>query len=137
MIGSPAGAAAERDAPLAIVCAYPDGILPNAWFRAYKRVKRALRNRGLNVDVALHPITALPSRLDVLIVPRALAGIAPRVAGSPERIVAAPETLAAEVDQLVDRLVAQSRLEYATPRARTTAVHVGFLPVTQRARSSE
>lgn len=122
--------------PVTIVCAYPDGALPNAWFRAYKRVRRGLRTRGLGASVALLPITDLPAAVDVLAVPPELAGV-DTGPGVRKRLVAAPDDLQKALNLVVEELVDQGRLAVVPPPPRAVALHVGFQPVAERARLPE
>ncbi len=129
------GGTNERPAPrLVIVLAYPDGSLANPWFRAYKRVKRGVRTKGLNARVELRPSTDVPTETDVLVVP---AGTNPEawLVGAPHVLTSAPESVQADVDGLIATLLADGRLDYAPAASRRSAVHRGALPVDGRARS--
>jgi hypothetical protein len=130
-----AGATTERAARrLVIVLAYPDGSLANAWFRAYKRVKRGVRTKGLNVRVELRPSTDLPPETDVLVVP-AGANAEGWLAGARHVLTSAPESVQADVDFLISTMLADGRLDYAPAASRRSAIHRGALPVDGRARS--
>jgi hypothetical protein len=121
-----------------IVCAYPDGRLDNAWFRAYKRLRRTIRTKGYNARVALRPIGDLPPDIDVLAVPTALTVELRRTrAEVGETRVVVPERLVGEVEDLLVRRIALGELGYAPPPARTVAVHRGFQAVHERARLAE
>jgi hypothetical protein len=118
--------------PLAIGWAHPDGKLPSAWFRAYKRLKRTVRRAGLHARVELVPIGEAGDAFDLLVVPPELAG-APAPA-STQRVVTAPEDAQRELDAVVERLLAEGLLDYEPGPAAALAVHRGCLPVHGRGR---
>ncbi len=119
---------------LVIVLAYPDGRLANAWFRAYKRVKRGVRTKGLNARVELRPSTDVPPEIDVLVVP-AGTNAEDWPVGAPHLLTSAPESVQADVDGLIATLLADGRLGYAPAASRRSAIHRGALPVDGRAKS--
>lgn len=123
--------------PLVIVFGYHDGILPNPFFRAYKRVKRAMRRAAFHASVELQPLTRLPTHVDLLITTPP--GGAPDSGSSAikEVISADPDEVQAEIDWAIERLVADGRLTHAPLPARAIAVHHGFRAVTERARLAE
>lgn len=126
---------AER--PLVIVFGHPDGILPNPWYRAYKRVKRAMRRAAYHATVELRPVARLPAPMDVLVVEPTL-GIDPVMdARATEVVRAEAEEVQAAIDRIVEGLVASGRLTHAPPASREIAVHIGFQPVGERARIRE
>lgn len=123
--------------PILIVFGYQDGILPNPFFRAYKRVKRAMRRAAYHASVELQPLSRLPAHVDVLIV---VPPAGPREFGSSdlgEVVSADPDDVQAEIDRVVERLVADGSLVHAPVSARAIAVHRGFRAVTERARLAE
>jgi len=123
--------------PLVIVFGYPDGMLPNAFFRAYKRVKRATRRAGYHVSIALQPLTSLPARVDVLIVEPSDGSRAVSSSVEGEVVSAHADEVQAEIDRVIERLVADGRLIHAPVPSRAIAVHRGFRAVTERARLAE
>lgn len=123
--------------PLLIVFAYPEGILPNPWFRAYRRAKKTISRGGYYARVDLLPITALPASVAVLVLPPELAEQAQAAVGVGERLIGAPQGIQPELDGIVRRLVDEGRLAYAPDQPRALAVHRGFLAVTERARVAE
>lgn len=122
-----------RDEPLVLVCAYPDGMLANTWFRAYKRVKRKATRTRLHARVELTPMSDLPPRIDVLFVPPELADVAQQVHVSLGRMVSVPEDLLQSFGQLAERLISDSRLGYHDEPDPAYAVHRGFWAMTGRA----
>jgi hypothetical protein len=130
---SPAVAASPA-ATLCIVCTYADGTLPAAWFRAYKRIKQTVKRGSFNARVQLAPIQALPDRVDLLIVPTALAESAIAARPATERLVVAADQVQREFDRLAERLEREGRLTRTPGAARAIAVHRGFRAVTDRAR---
>lgn len=130
-----ASAPAER--PLHVVFAYPDGMLPNPWFRAYKRAKRSLRLAHYHALVELLPLNALPASVDVVVVPPELAAAVEGRNGIGLCIAGVAEWVQSELDELVNRLVGEGRLARAGDQGRSVAVHLGFLPLTERARVAE
>jgi hypothetical protein len=126
-----------EEPPLVIACAYPEGMLASTWYRAYKRCKQTLKRGSYRARVELVPITALPSHVDVLVVPPSLQERAEATAGVGERLVTSPEALQGAFDRLVERLVSEGRLGHAPPQARALAVHRGFQALTERARQAE
>ena len=122
---------------LHVVFAYSDGRLPNPWFRAYKRAKRAIRLASYDARVELLPINSVPPSVDVLVMAPELEAEATQFAGAGQRIVSAAEHAPAELDALVVRLVTEGRLGHAPDQARTVAVHRGFVALTERARVAE
>jgi hypothetical protein len=131
---SPGGVVAS---PFTIVCGYSDGMLPNPWFRAYKRVKRGMRRAAFNARVELLPITQLPSLVDLLVVPPSLEETARTLPGIEELLVAQADEMQAGLDRLVERLSDQGTLLHATAAGRSVAVHRGFQAVRERARLNE
>ncbi len=119
---------------LVIVCAYPDGMLANSWFRAYRRVKRAVRRRGFDAQVELAPVTDLPSRVDVLVVPPSLGQVTRAGPGVGELLVVPPESLQPALEQLIEGALREGRLQSALAPDRRVAVHRGFQAVAERAR---
>ena len=121
-----------------VVFGYPDGRLANATFRAYKRARRSVRSRGLAARVELRPLGDLPPVVDLLIVMTpADPGHAPSGVEVRTTIVAPPERAAAEVDRVLDEMVARGELAHAPAPRRTIAVHRGVEPVTERARVAD
>jgi hypothetical protein len=120
--------------PLVIVCAYPDGMLASSWFRAYTRLKRTVTRGGYGARVELAPVSGLPPRIDVLIVPPSLADAASAASPAAERAVAPADGPQAWIDGLVERLVADGRLQRAPTPSSAVAVHRGFQAVAERAR---
>ncbi len=125
------------DEVLVVVCVYEDGRLTSAWFRAYQRVKRTIRRGSFRARVELLPVSELPERIDVLIAPEELGGLAAVGNGARDRLVASPEALRAAFDALVERLVGEGRLQHAPPPARAIATHRGFRAVGERARLAD
>lgn len=123
--------------PIVIACAYPEGMLDSAWFRAYKRAKRTLKRGAFHARMELVPITDLPARVDVLLVPPALADAANAIAVVLERIVTSADAMQPQLDRLVERLSRDGRLPLAPLPARALAVHRGFQAVEERARLAE
>jgi len=119
-----------------IVFAHPDGMLPNAWYRAYKRARRSMRQASYDARVDLLPINSLPRMTDVLVVPPELTAEVERV-GAGDTIVAPANSVQAELDRCVRRLVAEGRLTHAPDQGRAVAVHIGFLPLHERARVAD
>jgi hypothetical protein len=124
-------------APLTVVCAYADGSLATPWFRAYRRAKRALQNRGFNARLQLLPITDLPAEIDVIVVPPNLERVARAAPGVRDCLITSPEALAGRLVHVLERLLEEGRLDYAPAPARPVAVHLGFQAVTERARLAE
>jgi hypothetical protein len=120
--------------PLRITFGHPEGALSAPWFRAYKSVKRKARRAGLNVQVELLPVTALPAAVDVLVLSTPLQNGKLKPA---QTFVGPPDQVQRELDELVDRLLHDQRLQYAQPPPRTFAVHQGFRPLTERGRLAE
>jgi hypothetical protein len=131
MTGAPAD---PVPATLAIVFAHPDGSLPNPWYRAYRKAKRALSRAGYDAQILLRPLSHLPERVDVLVVDptfRAARGIAA------EMLAVEANEVAGSLDRLLAAYEADGRLRHAPSAARALAVHVGFLPMHGRARAEE
>ncbi len=128
---------APKSESLLIVCAYPEGMLAGSWFRAYLRMKRTMRRGAYDARVELVPITELPPRLDVLVVPPSLASTANATSGVQDRLVAAPEHVAQAFERLVERLVRDGRLHGAHAPNPTVAVHRGFRAVAERGRLTD
>jgi len=120
--------------PLLLAIAYPDGRLGGDWFRAVQRVRRAVRRGGLAAQVLLVPASALPARIDALVVPPELAPLAAERPDIEDRVISPADGLAASVQALFDRLAADGRLGRATAPGRSVAVHIGFQAVAGRAR---
>lgn len=123
--------------PLLIVCAYPDGMLAGSWFRAYLRLKRTMRRGAYDARVELAPITELPPRLDILIVPPSLASAANTMSGVQDRLVVAPERVQPEFEALLESLVREGRLHGAPAPNRAVAVHRGCRAVGERGRLTD
>jgi hypothetical protein len=130
-------AAVPDERPLRIVFGFPDGMLANPWFRAYKRVKRGMRRAAYHATVELEPLARLSEGIDILIVARSSS--MPAVAPAPATglVVADPDEVQAEVDLLLARLVTDGSLRHAPGRARSLATHLGFRAVGERARLAE
>ncbi|HWD64119.1 MAG TPA: hypothetical protein VG405_03020 [Solirubrobacteraceae bacterium] len=119
---------------LTVVCAHAEGTLPTSWFRTYKQLKRKVKRSGLNARVSLAPTTALPERIDVLVLPPTLSGTGDYVERAVTCLTGPADQLQRDLDALVDRLREEGRVEYAEPDARTFATHVGFRATGERAR---
>jgi hypothetical protein len=130
-------AATPGDRPVRIVFGFPDGMLANPWFRAYKRVKRGMRRAAYHATVELEPLARLSQGVDVLIVERSSTMPAGAPAAATELVVAKPDEVQAEVDRLLARLVEDGRLRHAPGQARSLAIHLGFRAVNERARLAE
>jgi len=137
MSSRPAVETRHGSEPLVIACAYVDGTLAASWFRAYKRIKQTIKRGSFTARVELVPMTGLPPRIDVLIVPPFLADVANAMPGIQELLVVSPERLQQEFDRLVERLVGDGRLEHAPTPARALAIHRGFRALTDRARLAD
>ena len=122
---------------LVIVCAYPEGMLPSSWFQVYKRLRRKVKRGLFRARVELLPITEVPSRIDVLVVPPALADAADAVTVTSERLVGQGDELQEAFDRLVMRLVDEGRLGRGGSSGRALAVHRGFQALGERARSAD
>lgn len=120
--------------PLTIVFGHPDGRLPNPWYRAYRRAKKAVGRAGWDADVLLRPLTRLPAPVDVLLVDPAW-GAGRDLAR--EILDVAADDVAGSLDRLLAAYEADGRLRHAPSAARALAVHVGFLPQRGRARAEE
>jgi hypothetical protein len=131
------GDVARGDEPLVIACAYPEGMLSSSWYRAYRRVKQTMKRGAFNALVELVPMTALPARVDVLVVPPSLEDEANATAGVQERLVSSPEGVQRAFDRLVERLVLDGRLQHAPTPGRALAVHRGFQALGDRARLAD
>lgn len=119
---------------LSVVCGHPEGTLPTPWFRTYKQLRRKLKRTGLNARIDLASLTELPDGIDVLLVPPTLADSA-RYAGSAGTVLTGTaDELQGQLDELVERLQAEGRIEYAQADARAFATHVGFRATGERAR---
>lgn len=123
--------------PATIVFVHADGELPNPWFRAYRRIRTAVRRAAYNARVEQCSLTDLIAEPDVLVIPSALETVTAGLTARLGRIVAAPEAVGLQIDQLVARLAEEGHLGRTTAPARAIAVHRGFMPVTERARLSE
>jgi hypothetical protein len=124
------------DRPLRIVFGFPDGMLANPWFRAYKRVKRGMRRAAYHATVELEPLARLPHGIDVLIVERSSTMPADAPPAT-ELVVAEPDEVQAEVDLLLARLVEAGSLRHAPGHSRSLATHLGFRAINERARLAE
>lgn len=134
----PAGAeatpvAATMELPR-IVLAYPDGRLDSPWFRAYKRVKRSMRTKGIAATVELQPAGDVPLGASIVIAHPDLAGSAHLPVG---HVVSPLDRVQADVEEQVERLLADGRLRYAPAPPRSVAVHRGPLALTGRARTGD
>jgi hypothetical protein len=121
---------------VSIVCAYPDGMLDTAWFRAYKRVKRSATRASLNIDVTLRPLSGVTDDVDLALLPPELESERTRTAAHAVSIVGAgdlPRTFDAEVE----RLKADGRVFNVPTPAERRVKHRGFEPVDRRARIAE
>jgi hypothetical protein len=101
--------------PLLIVCAYPEGMLAGSWFRAYLRLKRTMRRGAYDARVELVPITELPPRLDVLIVPTSLASTANTMSGVQAVSSLRPNMRQPEFERLVESLVRERVVSTGPP----------------------
>lgn len=119
---------------LAIVFGHPDGRLPNPWYRAYRRAKKAVGRSGWDADVLLRPLTRLPDGVDVLVADPSF-GASRSVA--PEILSVTADDVARGLDGLLEAYEAEGRLRHAPSAARAVAVHIGFQPQRGRARASE
>lgn len=127
MTGSPV-------APLAIVFAHPDGSLPNPWYRAYRKAKRALGRSGYDAQILLRPLSHLPGRVDVLVIDPAFGAVRGVAA---EILDVAADEVAGELDRLLAVYEVDGRLRHVPSAPRALAVHIGFLPRHGRARAEE
>jgi hypothetical protein len=121
---------------VSIVCAYPDGMLDTAWFRAYKRVKRSAKRASLNIDVTLRPLSGVTDDVDLALLPPELESERTHTAAHAVSIVGAgdlPRTFDAEVE----RLKADGRVFNVPTPAERRVKHRGFEPVDRRARIAE
>jgi len=101
--------------PLLIVVTYPDGALPGALFRAFRRVRRDAERAGYNARIELRPASDVPA---------AAAAV----------ITATAEEFPVEFDATLERLTASGKLRRGTEPPRTVAVHRGFRALGDRAR---
>lgn len=123
-------------AAIKVTFVYAEGELSGPWFRAYKAVKRKLQRAGLNVRIQLLPLTELELRVDVLVVPASLSHRVPASVAIREVVVVTADRGQHELDQLVERLLADDDLRVGQP-SRTFALHQGFRPLGQRGRAEE
>ncbi len=120
-----------------VVFGYPPGRLANPTFRAYKRARRAIRSRALDVRVELRPFDALPPTIEVLVVdapvdPERLNGV-----DIGTTLVAPPDRSPATLETHLDALVERGLIGPAVGPPRTIAVHRGVEPLTERARVAD
>lgn len=121
---------------LAIVFCHPDGRLPNPWYRAYRRAKKAVGRAGWDAEVLLRPLTRLPDGVDVLVADPAFGAGASRGVVS-ELLSVTADDVAGSLETLLATYETEGRLRHAPSGARAVAVHVGFLPQRGRARAEE
>jgi hypothetical protein len=121
---------------VSIVCAYPDGMLDTAWFRAYKRVKRSVKRASLNVEVSLRPLSGVGEGVDVVLLPPDLESEQGRTAARAASVVTSGE-LPRVFDTEVERLKAEGRVFNVPSAAERRVKHPGFEPVDGRARIAE
>jgi hypothetical protein len=115
---------------------YTEGERSGPWFRTYKAVKRKLQRGGVNVRVQLLPLTELGPRVDVLVLPASLSHHVPVSVDVGEAVIAPVDKAQKQLDQLVDRLLADDGLRVGQP-SRTFALHQGFRPLRGRGRVEE
>jgi hypothetical protein len=121
---------------VSIVCAYPDGMLDTAWFRAYKRVKRSVKRASLNVEVSLLPLSGVAEGVEVVLLPPELESEQARTPARASSVVTSGE-LARTFDAEVERLKAEGRVFNVPSPAERRVKHHGFEPVDTRARITE
>jgi hypothetical protein len=130
------GARVTAPDPVSIVCAYPDGMLDTAWFRAYKRVKRSVKRASLNVDVSLRPLSDVDGGVDVVLLPPDLEPEQGRTSARTASVVTSGE-LPRMFDAEVERLKAEGRVFNVPSAAGQRVKHHGFEPVDGRARLAD
>lgn len=113
-------------APTTIVCAYAEGTLASAWFQAYQRLKRTVARAGVDAHVELTPITALPPKLDVLVVPPSLAHVAASFEGAIRCMVMSPDELHQKGAELIAGLPRAARVQPEEGSSTSVALHRGF-----------
>jgi hypothetical protein len=133
--GEPAPDSGET--PFVIACVYADGTLDSAWFRAYRRIKQTVRRASFGAHVALVPMSAIPSPVDLLVVPPSLSGLVTAAVPVQRHLVVLPEDAQRVFDATVERLVSDGFLKRIPPPSRSTAVHRGFFAPDGRARTRD
>jgi hypothetical protein len=117
----------ESPRPLVLVWAYPEGSLSSGWFRAYKRLRRTVSRAGLGIRVELLPMTALPSKLDILVVPASLERTARALTGEHECLAGSADEVQQAFDQLVARRLELGDVGYERAVVNAPVLHRGFL----------